>query len=408
MIRLKNFLICVLKKNAVGAAFLFLLFLIFLPENLAAKKWDNIKKLVGPHDCVLLADSQNRIVFSVNSKKKLIPASIFKVFTALVAFDYLGHDYRFKTEFYEDKNHNLTIKGYGDPLLISEIIPKIVKSIKKPAPKINDIILDSSWFDAINIPGVTTSLNPYDAPNGALCVNFNTVFFKRVSKKYVSAEFQTPLLDFVLPRIKKTGLKKGRIILSRENNEITLYAGHLFRYFMEKQGIKINGKIRAGKVKKNKDRLIFTYFSEFSMDDIIKKLLTYSNNFIANQVFITSGIAAFGPPGTLEKGIMAADAFAGRKIGKGKIDIAEGSGISRRNRISAKSMLKILELFEPYKYLMRRQENILYKTGSLTGVKTKAGYMESKTGMTYRFVIMINTKGKSTEKIMSALKAAIK
>ena len=57
---------------------------------------------------------------------------------------------------------------------------------------------------------------------------------------------------------------------------------------------------------------------------------------------------------------------------------------------------------------MRGQGNISYKTGSLTGVKTKAGYIETETGMVYRFVIMINTKGKSTERIMSALKAKIK
>ncbi len=407
MIKLKNLFDSVFKKKIVGAAFLFLLVVIFLPENLFAKKWDNIKKLVGPHDSVLLADSQNKIIFSVNKDKKLIPASVFKLFTALLVFDCLGHDYRFKTEFYIDNNHNLTIKGYGDPLLISEIIPQIVKSLKKKVTRINDIVLDSSWFDPINIPGVTTSLNPYDAPNGALCVNFNTVFFKRAGKKYVSAEPQTPLLDFVLPRIKKTGLKKGRIILSAQNNETTLYAGHIFRYFMKKQKIGINGKIRAGKVKKNRDRLIFTYISVFPMDIAVKKLLAYSNNFIANQLFITCGTAAFGPPGTLEKGILAAKAFADRKIGKGKINIAEGSGISRKNRISAESVLKILALFEPYKELMRKQGNISYKTGSLTGVKTKAGYIESKTGMVYRFVIMINTKGKTTGKIMSALKAAI-
>jgi len=53
----------------------------------------------------------------VNKDKKLIPASVFKLFTALLAFDCLGHDYRFKTEFILIIIINLTIKGYGDPLL---------------------------------------------------------------------------------------------------------------------------------------------------------------------------------------------------------------------------------------------------------------------------------------------------
>ncbi len=58
--------------------------------------------------------------------------------------------------------------------------------------------------------------------------------------------------------------------------------------------------------------------------------------------------------------------------------VAKGSGISRKNRISAGIRTEILALFEPYKELMRNQGNISYKTGSLTGVKTKAGYIESK------------------------------
>ncbi|MEZ4549093.1 MAG: hypothetical protein R2874_01050 [Desulfobacterales bacterium] len=46
----------------------------------------------------------------------------------------------------------------------------------------------------LRIPGtVEGSFEPYDAPNRALCVNFNTVNFKTRGRTIVSAE-QTPLV----------------------------------------------------------------------------------------------------------------------------------------------------------------------------------------------------------------------
>ena len=72
-----------------------------------------------------MADSGGHIVLAKNAAEKRMPASILKIFTSLVALHYLGDDYRFPTEFYLDKQSNLKIKGYGDPLLISEVISKI-------------------------------------------------------------------------------------------------------------------------------------------------------------------------------------------------------------------------------------------------------------------------------------------
>ena len=55
--------------------------------------------------------------------------------------------------------------------------------------------LDDTYFtQPLTIPGISSSSNPYDAPNGALCANFNTVFFKHSRDGYASAEPQTPLL----------------------------------------------------------------------------------------------------------------------------------------------------------------------------------------------------------------------
>ena len=186
--------------------------------------------------------------FSKNADTLLIPASTLKLLTSLAALHYLGEDFRFKTEFYLDPDQNLVIKGYGDPLLISEELKEIAKTLATHISTYKDLVLDTSYFDEpLVIPGVTSSLQPYDSPNGALCVNFNTVFFKKnTTGKFVSAEPQTPLLPFVLPKIKASRLSQGRILLSSEDDECVQYAGHMFQYFLSENGAAGSGEIRVG------------------------------------------------------------------------------------------------------------------------------------------------------------------
>ncbi|OQY58300.1 MAG: hypothetical protein B6245_12575 [Desulfobacteraceae bacterium 4572_88] len=376
-------------------------------SHLHAGSLQDLKKKIGKKDAIFVADPQGNVLLSKNADQQRIPASTLKILTSLVALHYLGEDFRFVTEFYMDQNSNLKIKGYGDPLLVSEVLSGIAKTLSTKLQGFNDLILDHSYFDPILIPGVTTTLNPYDAPNGALCVNFNTVNFRRAKGGYVSAEPQTPLLPFAIEKIRKFGHTRGRVIFSREQDEITLYAGHLFRYFFREQGLHSEGKIRIGKIRKESDTHILTYTSEFTMEDVISKLLEYSNNFIANQVLAATGAKMCSPPGTLEKGVRVASAFVQDILKLENITIDEGSGISRKNRISAKNLCKLLEKFEPYRHLMRHEGREFYKTGSLTGVKTRAGYIEKSEGERYRFVVMINTPGKSAKAIMSALLKAL-
>ncbi|GBC59611.1 hypothetical protein DENIS_0550 [Desulfonema ishimotonii] len=372
--------------------------------TLQAQDWTPVGNRVGENDAVLIADPEGRVVYSKNADKQLIPASTLKIFTSLLARHTLGPDYRFRTEFYADASGNLTIKGYGDPLLISEVMAEMARTLRGQIGTVHDIILDDTYFTSIRIPGVTTSLNPYDAPSGALCVNFNTICFQRVSGRYASAEPQTPLIPFALDRIRKTGLSRGRVVLSARDHEASLYAGHLFRHFFRQAGIRVTGDIRRGAVRAESDRLILRHTSAFSLDQVISRLLEYSNNFIANQLFVASGIAAYGPPGTLEKGLRAASDFvAGDTLKLSAHTIAEGSGISRKNRISARTMLALLEAFAPHCTLMRHQGREYYKTGSLSGVKTRAGYIQSRGGGFYRFVVMVNTPGKRTDRIMKQI-----
>ena len=362
---------------------------------------------IGAQDSLLVVDMNGEIVISKNDTQQLLPASILKLFTSLVAIHYLGPEYRYHTEFFIDKNSNLKIKGFGDPLLISEIvrdISRLLTALLGQTAIINDLVVDDTYFiQPLTIPGVSSSLQPYDAPNGALCVNFNTVFFKSSHSGYTSAEPQTPLLGFAEKIIHKRKLKTGRIVLSHVEKENTIYAGKLFEYFLKQAGVQIRGKVTPGKVNYTHDRLIFRYTSRFSLTEIISKMLEHSNNFTTNQLLITAGTKAFGPPGNLEKGVEAAMAYASRELAIADMTIVEGSGIARQNRVSARQMMRVLEAFEPNFVLLRQQGRDFYKTGTLHGINTRAGYITSKNGGRYRYVVMLNTPGKSTKPIMRQL-----
>jgi len=282
------------------------IFSLFFPKSIIAVNLSGLSPLIGNQDAIVVGDPKGTVIFSKNAQKKLIPASILKIFTALVALHFLGEDHRFTTDFYMDQDSNLKVKGYGDPFLLSETLDEISEILSSKFKSIRDIILDDTYFNPpIIIPGITSSFEPYDAPNGALCVNFNTVYFRQKNNTYVSAEPQTPLLSVVLPRIRQSALDRGRIILSAKKKEVTRYTGKLLQYFLEKNKVKSSGKIKIGSVSKEKDVLIFKYVSRYTLKQIVAELLKYSNNFIANQILIATGAKLNPPGGNLEKGVQA-------------------------------------------------------------------------------------------------------
>lgn len=360
--------------------------------------------MAGAGDAVAVAAPDGDIIAGVNVDLALVPASILKLLTTLAALEKLGPDYRFRTDFYIDSRNNLKIKGYGDPLLVSEELKVMADHLAARLRAIHNLILDDFYFEQpVRIPGRGTSTEPYDAPNGALCANFNTVAFNRKNGRLVSDEPQTPLLPSVIPKIAASGLTSGRITLAANSTEALQYTGELFQYFFRQAGMEVEGAIGRGRVDPQRDRLVWPYRSRHELRKVAADLLEYSNNFMANQILLVMGAEVLGPPATVDKGLQALnDYYHGElKIESGRI--VEASGISRQNRITARAMLKILQRYEPYHALMRREGRQFYKTGHLNGVRTRAGFLTSAHGEPYRFVVMINTPGKSTDGMMNAI-----
>ena len=359
----------------------------------------------------LLADHRGKIISSKNATIKMIPASTLKIFTGLVALESLGAEYRPQTWFFYDrKSGDLSLKGFGNPLFISEEIKLLTQIIlKKESPvHVRDIILDHSFFSSkIHIPGTQNSLNPYDATTGALCANFNTISFTWDTKgrNFISAEPQTPLIDLFQKQIRQTGLTKGRILLPPGQRDI--YAGLLIKAFLREEGVKANGIVKTGKFIAPIEKKSVIY-SGFTMSDMVTKLLYYSNNYIANQLMLIMGAHQFGPPANLEKGARYLNQFATESLKLDDFRIVEASGLSRRNHLSPSQMLVVLKAFTPYYKLLRRKGNDFYKTGTLHDVRTRAGYLLGNDKKLYPYVIMLNHTRRGYNDILKALKRKVR
>ncbi len=361
--------------------------------------------LLGPSDAAMIVAPDGAVLVEIRADRMLIPASILKILTSLAALHYMGETYRYPTDFYVSPDGSLKVKGYGDPLLVSERLAAICANLAGKITHAEGLILDDSHIaQPVVIPGRSRSLEPYDAPNGALCVNFNTVNFKRSNGRWVSAEPQTPLLESTLPKIKASGLLDGRITLAASGGEGARYAGELLLHFLEAAGISIEGPIVLGTVDPQQDRLLWRYESEDPLTTVIAGLLRHSNNFIANQLVLTMGARLLGPPATMDKGLEALRAYADAAAAE-PIQLVEGSGISRQNRISARTMIRLLELFRPHAHLMRNAGRQWYKTGTLSGISTRAGYIDAQGGGQYRFAVMLNTPGSGVERILRVVEA---
>ncbi len=384
-----------------------LLFFILAPAiggtSSARSQHSEIKKYLNSHDAAILAAPDGRHLFGWNEKKPLAPASILKLLTALAVFDQLGPDYRFPTDFFLTAENDLVIKGYGDPLMISEVVARAAVEVSGKVKRISDLVADGTYFSqTVRVPGAGGSSQPYDAPTGALCVNFNTVNYKTANGRLVSAEPQTPLLPLAVSKIRRQGLPEGRITLSNDSQDALVYAAQMFAFFLARQGVKIEGEIKPlppAKAGMKPARLLMTFQSPFTLKQVVARLMTYSNNFIANQILLAAGADAFGPPADLSKAVAVLKRYAIEKCGLHNVRLAEGSGISRRNRISALEMLKVLERFRPHHRLLRYDPATgrFYKTGTLKGIRSRAGFIQDQSQKLYPYVIMGRTPAQVTK-----------
>ena len=155
---------------------LFALALLLLSAPALAGVKETVANL-APLGLVLVVDAKGAELVAQNADEPFVPASVAKIVTAWLAMEVLGGDYRFETRFYIDDKRVLYVRGGGDPFLVSEELATLATELvaavgKKP---ITGMVLDASYYPSnLRIPGIENDDEPYDAPNAALAVNFNT------------------------------------------------------------------------------------------------------------------------------------------------------------------------------------------------------------------------------------------
>ncbi len=309
----------------------------------------------------------------VNADTPFVPASTVKILTALIALETLGPDHRFTTSFFLDRD-TLWIKGSGAPILVSEEVRRIAERLRERGlPEITAIGIDESAFD-LEGPWPSPSANPYDAAPAALLVNFGTVFVERRHGRIVSAEPQTPTLP--LMRILGTAVGPGepqRLNVNRFGVPAHRYAGELFRALLGPRATTariVSGRIPPG------CQPFYQHRSERNVRQAVAAMLRFSTNVIANQLFLASGAAAYGQPATWGKARRLAREFLARAgVPPSGCAVREGSGLSRRNRMTPRAMIRILRRFAPYRDLLPARGRDRVKSGTLAGVANYAGYL---------------------------------
>jgi D-alanyl-D-alanine carboxypeptidase/D-alanyl-D-alanine-endopeptidase (penicillin-binding protein 4) len=303
------------------------------------------------------------------------------------------------------------VRGGGDPFLISEelalLAPPLVAAVgKKP---LAGIVIDTSYYSSnLSIPGVEDSNRSYDAINSALSVNFNTIHAVRSGNKIQSAEKQTPITPLAITQFRERGPKgRGRISLAQDPAVSVQYAGELLAAFIAQAGGSVKGKIATGTVPAGLAP-VYTHRQSRPLREILAEMLRGSNNYIANQVFLEIGALRRGGPVSLEKSLQVGRELLAAHDLAGAIQLEEGSGISHGNRFTARGLARLLHLFAPHIGLLTGGKGSAYKTGTLEGVRTLAGYANTSGHGQVRFVISLKSNnGPLRFQLLRAIESAL-
>lgn len=374
--------------------FRLLILALLLPVLASVPAWANPKEKIAalaPSALVLVMDAQGKELVAQNAGDPFVPASVTKIVTAWAAMQVLGRDYRFQTSFYLDRDRALYVRGGGDPFLISEelalLAPALVAATGK-AP-LTGLVIDTSYYPPkLQIPGIEDSTRSYDAINSALAVNFNTINAVRNGNKVTSAEKQTPITPLAISEFRARGPNgRGRISLSQDPVVSVRYAGELLAAFIARAGGSVKGKITTGSVPAGL-KPVYVHQQSRPMSVVLAEMLRGSNNYLANQVFLEIGAKRFGAPVSLEKSLKVTNELLAANGLAEAIKLEEGSGLSHGNRFTARGLAKVLDLFAPHTALLvSGKGGSAYKTGTLDGVRTLAGYTSTSSHGPVRFVI---------------------
>ena len=154
---------------------------------------------------------------------------------------------------------------------------------------------------------------------------------------------------------------------------------------------------------------VYVHRQSRPLSEILRELLLGSNDYVANQIFLEIGAKSLGGPVSLEKSVAVARKILAANDLADAIKLEEGSGLSRGNRFTARGLAKLLNLFAPHLGLLKGSKEKSYKTGTLEGVRTLAGYVSSSAHGQIRFVIALKgNNGALRFDLLKAMKSELR
>lgn len=309
----------------------------------------------------------------------LVPASTTKVVSTYALLKTLKPDFTLETEVWGDLQAgvvqgDLTFKGGGDPLLISERVWLLVQALKKLGLQriTGGIRLDQSAFDAQREPqGWENTTADTLPPVLALSVNFNRD-------------------------------ETGKLLADPERQ-----SREVIQRILQEAGIAVEGRAAASAP----PRKLLGWTSP-PLRALVQDINKWSNNFMIEML-----VRKYGE-GSWPRGVKRIQEFYRTSFGleAEAIQITDGSGLSKENRLSARTLAIILRgAFhdfevgpefasslkviggEPWKLkkpgaVLTRQltRRVRVKTGHLDRVTSLAGYLQTPDGRVRVFAILLN------------------
>jgi len=389
--------------------------------------------------------NSNTTLYSLHSKRKFIPASTTKLFTAYIALHQLKENFQYKTALLHDDSGNTYIRFSGDPPLTYQDLENILSHVKNKNIKGN-IVLDGSIFDdkPSSRGGFTWDDTPfyYAAPTSAIIINDNCSQAVMEPNKKIGQKARLEIDDTEILHIKNSvsTVSPNKIecpykskYLGNNTYEVygcmfsnlekpiklnfalpdnNLMAKDYLNKAIKRLGISLSGKIVFGNVPKNA-KILYEHKSA-PLKDLLVQTMHDSHNLTFASLFKYVAHKNTGLEGSDENcEIVLRDFLHNHGIDKSCFNIKDGSGDSKYNLVSPKgivdllqkaynsdirqSFVKTLPQYGSKSTLRNRSIDnnflpyIYAKTGSLKGTSSLAGYyLPKKQKGNYAFAIMIN------------------
>jgi serine-type D-Ala-D-Ala carboxypeptidase/endopeptidase (penicillin-binding protein 4) len=420
---------------------------------------------------MLVADVQGKTPTRLSHRANVPvnPASVMKLVTTYAALDLLGPAFTWSTPVVVEGAvrdgtlfGNLYIKGQGDPKLVSERLWLLLRRVQGLGVKniAGDIVLDRSAFENVEVDPASFDgepLRPYNAAPDALLLNFKSVVMTFVPDRTANTaqvQYEPPLAgvrmqgsvplsggdcnnyraalkaDFSDPAQIRFGgsypASCGEKVWGVAYADAASYASRAVEGMWREMGGKLAGSVREGRVPSPQGVALKPAFEVASppLPEVIRDINKYSNNVMAQQVFLTLSLqaktaasAASGPSGASgNTATLAASREIVQRWWRNTISaddvpmIDNGSGLSRTDRITAQALGRLLQSAYASPYMpelmsslpisgvdgtLRRSRTTArgsahLKSGTLANVVGAAGYVLAASGRRYVMVIIVN------------------